>query len=625
MTLDASDPPAQQQSSLSWPPPGLEALHGRLWPLVALVAIGDIMLFLPLLVAVGTRQHFASLGPFGENWWFLIVTTTLGVLILLGSLERVVRLSWAAGAAAKNGHGWLTILHVVSDGTRDTGFLLQGVRQFTGLAAKERTPILYLRLASAALHFLAVLLMPIGFVVGVLLGLWSWAGPFALWVLAVWIPMLVLIAGVFARLIAHLLGRAVRRPAGLPRESVTVRSEISSWNEQSSELVGADGPTAGTSGRGLPFRLGAVALGIASGAVIVAGVALTLAGTIPPMLASVAVPSFSSIEANFQRAEVFRPYRLEPDPNITARAAGEALQSLLHVGQPRELEGYEQAPARVYERPFIPDSLRAWLRQTINAGGQNLSAEDRRYLEAMAAHPAFAELETIASAAEIDVVGTRYAPAFPESLLPLEMHIPAYFGLRVAIDIILISAYMDLDAGRPARAERAIREVISTGFVLIDDAPMLIDNLLGTRLVLNGGTALKVYLRRTGRTDEVEKLDAIADHVQRVTERMGQRRIGHSVEQATRAMPEMVTDTLSPLGLRWEFFQTVSTFASCNNLFTMVFGPGEEYRNWVEEARASLVRRESDAELFRFLGRGWFGTGGCLPIVAGLQLMDAGP
>ena len=627
MTPNAHDPPAPQRSSLSWPPPGLETVYGRLWPLIALLAIGDVVLLLPLLVAVGTRQHFASLGPFGQNWWFLIVTTTVGVLIIVGSLERVVRLAWDAGRAARNGHGWLTILHVVSDGTRDTGFLLQGARQFTGLAPKERTPILYLRLAAAALHLSAVLLMPVGFVVGVLLGRWSWAGPPVLWVLAVWIPLLVLLLGSFARLAAFVLGRAVRRPKHLPRVSVMIRSEISSWNEQSRELGGVDGPTPGAAGRGTAFSLSAVALAIAGVIVVGATGLLALAGTIPPILASIAIPSFSTIEARLQQAEVYRPFRLDADPSVTAVVAGEALQSLLHVGQRRELVDYERAPARVYEHRFISDSLRewltpAWVRETIEDGAQNLSAEDRRLLDSAAAHPGFAEFATIAAAAEADIIGTRYA-TFPDSVSPVAMRIPRYSALRNGSSILLASASVHLAEGRPARAERAIREVISTGFVLMDDGPTLIDNLFGARLVQNGGRALGYYLRRTGRAGEADQLDAISAHLKRATERLGQRRLGPSVERATRAMPRVVTDTMSPLGLRWEFYSTVSTFASCNNLFTIVFGPGEEYRKWVEEARASLVRRESDAEMFRFLSRGWFGIGGCLPILGGLQLLNA--
>src|SRR3970282_1108398 len=48
--------PAPATASLSWPPPALESIHGRLWPAIAVLALADIVLVPPLLLSLGTPQ-----------------------------------------------------------------------------------------------------------------------------------------------------------------------------------------------------------------------------------------------------------------------------------------------------------------------------------------------------------------------------------------------------------------------------------------------------------------------------------------------------------------------------------------------------------------------------------------
>jgi hypothetical protein len=46
---------------LSWPPPGLERLQGRVWRVIAVGWIGSLVLVLPLLWALAVEQPFYSL------------------------------------------------------------------------------------------------------------------------------------------------------------------------------------------------------------------------------------------------------------------------------------------------------------------------------------------------------------------------------------------------------------------------------------------------------------------------------------------------------------------------------------------------------------------------------------
>ena len=110
------------------------------------------------------------------------------------------------------------------------------------------------------------------------------------------------------------------------------------------------------------------------------------------------------------------------------------------------------------------------------------------------------------------------------------------------------------------------------------------------------------------------------DQTALVATRMEAVGFGGGVEKALEVMPTLVTDTAAIRGLRWEFYLQITSFAPCMNLHSMVFGPGAEFRAWQERARATLVRRETDRQYLEFLGRGLFGTGGCIPIVEGLAV-----
>lgn len=622
-----TDPPRRD---LPWPPPGLEALRGTAWPLVAVLAIGDVVLALPFLATLGTRRHFASLGPFGEHWWVLLPATAVGIAILTAAMGRLARLAWRAGRAARSGHGWRVILLVAGDGSPDPGALLQGAREFAGLAPRRRRLILTIRLVGTALAFAAVLLAPLGLVLGAPLGSQGWIGTGGLWVLAVWIPVALIVAGggllvtglVLARVGGRRGDRATSRQARAARAEA-LRGEIVEWNEGAGAAAGADGPRLGAAGRAGAFRATSVALALLAATVVPGLALLAVGGSIGPMLASVAVPRWTASVGRILEAELYRPYVLPRDTTISARAAGEALHTLAGLGA----EGPSvRPPARRYgelrlAQRAMPDgrSVGEWISGAFATGGRDLSAAERRVLEVLAAQPALAELAVIGAAPAVDVLGTRYALPFAEQVTPPTLAIPRFGMIRDVGTARLAGGLLDLAAGRPAPAERAVGEVISTGFALIDHGPTLIDALVGTVMVLEAGDALDGLLRLTGRAAEAGELRRAREQTRLVTDRLEAVGVGGSLEQALQAMPRIVTDPAVVIGLRWELYFNVRSFVPCLNLHTMVFGPGDAFATWLEQARSALVRDEADAAYFEFLGRGFFGTGGCVPLLEGLR------
>lgn len=619
------------EPQLAWPPPGLEPLHGRLWPLVTLLALADLVLLLPLLPAAATHQPFWSLGPFGTHWWILLTTTAIGVVLLVAAVQGLVRLCWAAGAAARQGHSWRTILCVTADDARDTGFLLQGARSYAGLGAAERKTILAARLIAVAACLAAAALAPLGLTLAIVLAAAGWAGERTMWTLALGIPLALLAAGIAARLVARLLTAAARR-SGAGAEAAALGTEVRRWSEQLALHPDAAKLGMGKTSRAGAFRVAAVTAGVLGVVVAAAMAATAAAGTVGAILASIAVPRFVNVHARIAAADVMRRYRIEPDPTVTPEAAGEALHALLAAGRLAESRAApERPPVRAHETQWLPPSpvlaelpnQHEWMLGLFDRA-RRLSESERAYLRTLAANPAHQEFGMVARAPAVDIIGARYQLPFADTLTPVALPIPAFGRVREGARAHLATAALALAEGRPAQGEQRVREVISMGFVLMDQGPTLMDNLIGAVLIGNGADAMERLLRATGRAQDAEELAWVRAEVKKAAERIAQR-AGGGIEEALGAMPQMVIDSTMPTGLRWEFFLQVATFASCINLHRMIFGPREDYALWLEEARRSLVRRPSDEAMFRFMARGFFASGGCLPPLGRLRSMNVFP
>jgi len=169
---------------------------------------------------------------------------------------------------------------------------------------------------------------------------------------------------------------------------------------------------------------------------------------------------------------------------------------------------------------------------------------------------------------------------------------------------------VEVSTGRPADAERTLVELISTGFLLVDQGPTLLDNLMGVVLANMGGDALEGYYRRVGRGAEA---DALAFARSAATDAAHRSRAGlvpEDVHALLRGVPDLVETEEALRGLRCEYFATFNMLAPCINLHKMVFGPDETYDEWRERARDQLVRVDGERELFDLAESGVLGSGG---------------
>src|SRR5688572_22389085 len=106
--LDVAAPPPVSAAPLSWPPPGLEPLQGKLWRVTLTLWAGSVLLVLPLLWGLAVEQPFWSLGPFEGNWQIGLGIGGLGILLVLLAFASLIQLLRGGARAADQGYGVLT-------------------------------------------------------------------------------------------------------------------------------------------------------------------------------------------------------------------------------------------------------------------------------------------------------------------------------------------------------------------------------------------------------------------------------------------------------------------------------------------------------------------------------------
>jgi hypothetical protein len=603
---------------LSWPPPGLEAAQGRLLSPIALITIGDVILILPLLWSAATEQPVSSFGPFGNSWWIPIITTGIGLLTLLYGFGRLIGLLRLAAKAGGQGHGWLMVVQVAADFSRDTGFLLQGARLYAETASAKRGLMLATRMVGAVAYLLAALWVPFGFVVSLLLGTRGLLNPAGVWFLTVAPAALLLLVALLSRLLGRKFSWDAKRNRGL-RTAVDqeVRALVSEWNQRSA-LVRTDlGISGAISGHAKYFRTGGVVVVLIAALVLVPVITVTMTGAVGTVLAAIAVPGYDNAQARVAAAEMLRRYKLSTDGSVTPREAGEALHALLSATEEASDRVLEQAPIRIYEQPWFPEDTDSvmggssgdWALGLFARIRDGLERGERDYLATVAAHPAHVEFRTIAMADSVDIIGTRYALPFPDTVNPFALPIPHFRGIADGTNAHIALAAWELARGNRTRAEELLREIISVGFILMDEGSTLLDGMIGTRLVFDGAEALEQLYGASGREVDAENLGWLRSGIDVVLERSSVTRARYAAQGALQMMPNAVLNEQVLRGLRWEYFLTFATLAPCVNLNNVVFGPGESFEQWLEEAEQALVRRPSDEAMFRFLQEGWFRGG----------------
>lgn len=601
---------------LSWPPPGMERLQGSLWRVIVLTWTGSLILVLPLLWSLAVEQPFYSLGPFEDNWQLGMAIAGVGAVLVVFAFFQLWLVTREAAKAAELGYGVLTILEVACDSGRDTGFLIQGKRHFGSLDEARQRSVVRARIRGALLLLASAVWLMVGFGVAILLAARGFVTPSGIWLLTLGPTGLLAAAGAFFIVSQNTLVRELQNEWNAQEGVDRIHTESEAWNQALDDAGDAVALGPGERGDGGRFRT-------AAGAVVILfllgfGPSATIAVTtaIGPLLAEIAVPTFLSVQEMAGGAEALRRFTVEKDPTVSPRAAGEALQNIAFVGFRGDPEPMEQAPERWYETPWFPDAgspdpfSESVATRLMSQPFSDFTAAERAALRQAAEHPAHEEFHLLARAEVADVVSGRWSVPFPDSLTFQELPWPRFQAFRLAGLAQVAKAAVEVADDRPEAAEETLRELVSTGFLLIDQGPTLLDNLIGVELTRLGGNGLEGYYRRTGDPRTAESIAWAREGALAAAEKARAGLVPEDARLLLQGVPTLVVNDEALRGLRWEYFATFNMLAPCINLHKMVFGPDETYGEWRQEAERSIVRTPGEQELFDLAESGVLGSGG---------------
>jgi hypothetical protein len=595
------------QPYLRWPPPGLERQHGALWPVIVGLAAGSTLLVLPQLLMLTDTTTPATRGPFASTWLLAGAVSLVGLLLVLGGCFRLATLLRAGSRTVVRGYGWLTYAQVVTDLTRDTGFVLQGARHFARLDEATRRRVLVMRLCAPFFYLCAGLWPLVAFPVMLALASRGAASLSALWLVSVAPLAALLVTGLICRAVEYSDLTPARRSAEARAENeLALSSEIDEWNmrledEGDAGALPPGAPAARVLGFAsvLPLLIGAFALLPILG--------LTTLGAIGPLVTGIAVPNYTVALGQIRTLDVLHPYYVEADPAVTPRAAGEALHALTFIGaQPRWNDASVRAPARSYADRATPPTIgdRAalhgltWDRGLLALAMLGLSDEQHAALSGLAAEPYQTEIRLLARAAAADIGAARWVSPLPVDVPAIEWHTPRFYRMRDAIHTRFAVAALAVADGRHDDAELAIREVLSVGLLLADNGVTVIDGLIGASIAYTAAGLLGELYAITGRLAEAER---IAGTLAAVEVARAATRLGAVGGADAREMTRFVAAAELPRPVRWDAFAAFITIDGCLGAGRVIFGRSPDHEQWLAKVRAELVRYPADAERFDHL------------------------
>jgi hypothetical protein len=573
-----------------WPPAGAESIHGAAWTIIALLAAGVTLMTAPVLWALALPRAF---GAAGGGWWVLLATSLAGLILVLAAIGRLVGLLLAGARCARAGLGWWSVVLVAADARRDTGLLLAGARHWRELGETERRWLVRARLTAVLTAALALLWVPPAFVAGIMLAARGIITASALLALVI-VPATLLLA-------VALVARTV--------DTSTVQRLERAW--QRDDPANARPAPAAT----LAMRGAAVALVLLALLLPVPVATVGMATAFGPALVRMATPSLGSMTARLARARLLEPYGVPADSAISATEAGGALQVLVFSVRDDAVRPLERAPVRRFAEPW-PDALPASVTDLYTydyaamlARATSLTTDELEFHERVARHPAQAVFARLARAPAADIGGGRWDLDSIADASLWELPSMRAAALHTLAKLHIAKAVHEMAIGDHAAAGTTLREVISVGLLVGRDGPQMIDVLTGFSMAETGAAALVAFYDATGRTTEADALRSAwrgVDAYERSARLLRQR--GERTMGDARAARDQVLDDDLPRGIRWERLAFSRLMAGCLSPHTAVFGGGSAHADWLDSARASLVRYPSEAALFDLSASGGIGS-----------------
>lgn len=310
------------------------------------------------------------------------------------------------------------------------------------------------------------------------------------------------------------------------------------------------------------------------------------------------------LSARLAQVETLRALRVPSSSELTPLAAGQLWHATEVVADNGMFPMQHAAPAgeRSWEQvPLTADMFADVTRRSthvlqssavLQAATRALSDAEREYLRTVAEAPIWHDIDRLASAADIDVLGARYALPFRADASPMFLPIPRFAGTRELAYAGLARAAYHVSEGEPARAEQALRSMLSYGFAMLDNGTTVIEGLLGRVVVGIARDGLHTLYTSTGNTSGAALTAPVVEPPSRPTEA---RRGATEAQLIAIAADPSVSRTI-----RFESLHVLA-FSSCMSVRGVLFGPSAASKAAFEDARRSLARHPSERALLDLL------------------------
>lgn len=340
-----------------------------------------------------------------------------------------------------------------------------------------------------------------------------------------------------------------------------------------------------------------VARDVAIGFALVAAIPLT---TI--VIAGAPEWSSNTVRDRVVEIERVRPLGVSADPGISPIAAGGALHRLappkqknallLKAIQPDELPWMQTAPLAA--SLFVGNRSTWWqgpgATHVIERAANGFTTEELAWLRRTAEAPLWRDVELVARAKQIDIQGAmlsrRIDPTSPDDAPPT---LPMQRLRQIAEAGVARAAYYVTQKDY-ARAEAALRTVVSLGFALVDNGTSFFDAVTGRVIVDIGRSGLHQLATVQGRP---ELLSAAAPF----QVKSGVRRL--PIAQREAEAVAYLADASLPRSFRYEQYGLV-TYSACTSVPRMLVGPSAQAVAAMEAARRTLPRFPSEQDMLDY-------------------------
>ncbi len=357
-------------------------------------------------------------------------------------------------------------------------------------------------------------------------------------------------------------------------------------------------------GRRIWPRVLRVARDLVLGMALVAAIPLTVIGVRQHAWSD----GMTGIRELLVEVERLRPLMAPVDATITPDAAGAAMRRLLPVAA---TPMFPVHAGRVVDEPWqaaLPAGLFDDMRSTvwngpdatriIAAAGKGLSQREREWLATLAESPIWQDVDLVARAARVDVLGQRYQVPFRDDALASAMPVPPFMRSRPLAYAGVARAAHYVSIGDHARAEAALRAIVSFGFALLDDGTTGIEGLIGRVVVDAGRSGLRQLYSLDGRGELLA-----------LTDPMGARAPLGSVRPPKRSAATLrdialrnVADPALPRSFRFEQLSMVA-WSTCGDIRSVLLGPSDEAQRTFAVARQTLAQSDAERQYIDLLER----------------------